>query len=116
MARRYYNRARNYGGRAYNYARSNYGRARSWGSRQQKGAIQLRVGQEWLAGAAIGMTNMDEKIPNELKLAGATMPVSGRYGGKAKAVFQGMIFGNLAQYYLKFRLPGGDATNEGEGL
>lgn len=97
--RKAYNTGRRY---AHNYRRNagNYARSVNKGN-----AFKLRLGNEYMLGAALGFTNMDEKIPADVKLMGATMPVGGKIGGKAKALSQGMVFGNVVQHMLGVRLP-----------
>lgn len=51
----------------------------------------------WLLGALVGLTDIDNKIPATAKVLAATMPVSGRIGGKIRGVGQGMCFGDVIQ-------------------
>jgi len=114
MARKYYNRARSYAGGGYRRSR-NYGdRARSYYRKQNM--VKLNIRKEWAAGAAVGFTNQDDKIPisAEHKLMLATMPVGGSIGGPVKGFFSGLCFGNAAQHATGFRVndpgqTGGDA-------
>jgi hypothetical protein len=79
MARRYRGFVRRY-----------YGRARRYGSK-----VGLNVNMPFLAGAVIGFSDLDEKIPAQIVLGAATVPVRGL--GTVKAAAQGIIFGNLLQ-------------------
>ena len=88
---------RNYGGQKM--ARRNYRRSYrrySRGARRSYGRkAGLALSPAFLAGALIGVTHMDDKIPKQLVLIGATVPVRGI--GTVKAVAQGLIFGNVLQ-------------------
>lgn len=87
MARRFSGYARR--GRMY------YGRARRFVGRSYGSKVGLNVSIPFLAGVAIGYTDLDQKIPSQLVLGAATAPVKGL--GTVKAAAQGIIFGNLIQ-------------------
>ena len=111
---------RKYGRRAYNTGRRYAHNFRAKGYRyansvNRGNAIKVRAGNEWLLGVALGFTNMDNQVPSEVKLGGATMPVGGKIGGKVKAGFQGMIFGNLVQHLIGFRTGGSDGQTGNDG-
>ena len=87
MARRYRRYARR--GRMY------YGRARRFAGRSYGGKVGLNISMPFIAGAVVGYTDMDQKIPSQLVLGAATAPIKGI--GTVKAAAQGIIFGNLVQ-------------------
>ena len=65
---------------------------------QKKGAdFKLVRSVPWIIGGLIGFTDIDNKIPASAKVLAATMPVSGRIGGKIRSVGQGMCFGDVVQ-------------------
>lgn len=101
MARRWRNYKRKfYTSRAYKFGRRAY----------RKSGLQLST--EFLAGAAIGLTNFDQKIPAEIKLIAACAPVKGL--GKIKALAQGMIIGDIIQARTGFGLfTGGNGGSGG---
>lgn len=82
--RRYAGRARGYAGRAYRASNRSFG-----------GKMGLNISPAFLAGMAIGFTDMDERIPAQAVLGAATVPIRG--AGMLKGVAQGIIFGNLVQ-------------------
>lgn len=88
MARRNY---RGYARRGRMYA----GRARRFAGRSYGSKVGLNVSMPFLAGVAIGYTDLDSKIPSQLVLGAATAPIKGL--GTVKAAAQGIIFGNLIQ-------------------
>jgi hypothetical protein len=85
MARRR-NYRRSYGGRRPYYS------ARSGGRR---GGVGINLSMPFLAGAIVGYTDMDNKIPAQLVLGAASAPVRGM--GVLKGAAQGVVFGNLIQ-------------------
>lgn len=119
--RRYYNRGRQY----YSRARSGYRRARSAGRRAyNRGYVRFynsrpgfaayranqaiglyNPGAEYLAGAVIGLTSIDNKIPAPLKIIGAALPLRGGIGGKVSRFFRGMLIGDAVSYFTKFQIP-----------
>ena len=72
-----------------------YGRARRFAGRSYGGKVGLNISMPFIAGAVVGYTDMDQKIPSQLVLGAATVPVRG--AGMVKAAAQGIIFGNLIQ-------------------
>ena len=72
-----------------------YGRARRFAGRSYGGKVGLNISMPFIAGAVVGYTDMDSKIPSQLVLGAATVPVRG--AGMVKAAAQGIIFGNLIQ-------------------
>lgn len=73
----------------------------------------------WLLGALVGLTDIDNKIPATAKVLAATMPVSGRIGGKIRGVGQGMCFGDVIQKnilpMLGIRIGAGASTGGNAG-
>jgi hypothetical protein len=78
------------------------------------GGVKLNLSPAFLVGAALGgLTSLDNRIPVEVKIAGACMPVSGRIAGPIKAFLQGMLIGDAIQSVTGFRgfdVPGAPAT------
>ena len=87
MARRWRSYARR--GRMYT------GRARRFAGRSYGGKVGLNVSPAFIAGMVVGFTDLDQKIPSQVVLGAATVPVRG--AGMVKAAAQGIIFGNLIQ-------------------
>jgi len=56
---------------------------------------------------------MDDKIPAEITLAGASMPIRGKGFGMIKAVSQGVLMGNLIQSLTKNKGLSGKGSNFG---
>jgi len=127
MARNYYSRARSYGRRAYNRARyagrrayyrgytrfynSNVG-YRAWRANQTIGLYN--PGVEYLIGTAVGVTDLDNRIPAVVKILGAALPLRGGIGGKLSRFFRGMLIGDAISHYtgVKFNVPVvGDGSN-----
>jgi hypothetical protein len=77
--------------RRFSYAR----RAYRFGGRSYGGKMGLNISPAFLAGMAIGFTDLDQKIPGQLVLGTAVAPIKGI--GTIKAGAQGIIFGNLLQ-------------------
>jgi len=115
-ARRGYRRARSYGRRAYNrgYTRfynSNIGYG-AWRANQTIGLYN--PGVEYVAGAAVGITDLDNKVPAVVKILGAALPLRGGIGGKVSRFFRGMLIGDAISHYtgVKFNVPVvGDGNN-----
>jgi len=115
-ARRGYRRARSYGRRAYNrgYTRfynSNIGYG-AWRANQTIGLYN--PGVEYVAGAAVGITDLDNKVPAVVKILGAALPLRGGIGGKVSRFFRGMLIGDTISHYtgVKFNVPVvGDGNN-----
>jgi hypothetical protein len=80
-----------------------YGRAysRGWryGKKYRRGKSSMGISKNMLfwGGAAIGFSNLDEKIPAQYSLLAATAPIYGGGVGKIKAIAQGIVFGNIIQ-------------------
>lgn len=91
MARRRYRSGRSfrrYASRGYGFARRAYGKS------------GLNLSMPFLAGAALGaFTDIDNNIPTEIKILGATAPVRGF--GMVKGFAQGMLFGDVLYKYIK---------------
>lgn len=75
------------------YGRRPYYASRRGGSR--RGGMGLNLNPAFLAGAAIGFSDLDKNIPGQVVLGAATAPIRGL--GMIKGVAQGIIFGNLVQ-------------------
>ena len=75
------------------------------------GSTKLQISTGFLAGVAAGVTNLDNKIPADVRIALAAAPITGI--GMVKGFFQGAILGDIAQKRLGFRLPAG-ATSGGQ--
>ena len=95
-----FRRGRYYAG----YSRGSFGFGR--------GKFGLSLSIPFLAGAAIGMTNLDNMIPPWVKILAACAPVRGI--GPVKAVAQGMLLGDVVQSMTGFTIPvGGNTTGSG---
>jgi hypothetical protein len=138
MARNYYprrrrfNRARNFIGRTARYgARGAYwaqraynrGYTRFYNSRVGYGAWRANQaiglynpGAEYLAGAVLGLTAIDNKIPAPLKIIGAALPLRGGIGGKVSRFFRGMLIGDAVSYYTKYQIPIPGIDNAGSNI
>lgn len=89
---------RRYASRGYGFARRAYGRS------------GLNLSMPFMAGAALGaFTEVDNNIPNEIKILAATAPVRGF--GMVKGFAQGMLFGDVLYKYIK----GGIGSNQTSG-
>lgn len=100
MARRK-NRSRGRGRSSRGYSGGGY---RGRGERGRGGGGRLfGIGIPFWIGAAVGLTNLDERIPAELKLAAACAPFK---LGAIKGVAQGMVLGDLAQKRFGINLSG----------
>lgn len=75
------------------------------------GKFGLNITPSMLAGVAIGMTNLDEKLPQGAVLAAAVAPVRGI--GVIKGAAQGVVLGNLLQGFLGGRSLGEHASGFG---
>ena len=93
-------------GKVQYYAKRGYSRSMPYvkkfaGGYQSKGKnFSVMLPLTWIAGAVFGATDFDNKIPAVVKVGVATMPISGKWGGKAKQFAQGMCFGDLIQKQL----------------
>lgn len=103
--RRYYARARSAGRRTYNRGRRYYARGRGYATRANQSIGLYNPGAEYLAGAVIGLTSIDNKIPAPLKIIGAALPLRGGIGGKVSRFFRGVLIGDALSYYTKFQIP-----------
>lgn len=71
-------------------------------------------GVEYLAGAAVGVTDLDNRVPAVVKILGAALPLRGGIGGKVSRFFRGMLIGDAISHYtgVKFNVPVvGDGNN-----
>lgn len=81
------------------------------GRRKSRGALKgigLNLSMGFLGGLAAGVSNLDNRIPADIKIAAAAAPVSGL--GMIKGIAQGMIIGDIVQKRLGFRLPVGSTS------
>lgn len=96
-----FNRRGSYNGRQRWYRRAYYGARRAYTrSNARNGynkAVRLNSPLTWIAGAAIGLLDVDDKIPAELKVGLANMPLTGSVAGRVRSVAAGMCFGDLLQ-------------------
>lgn len=76
-------------------------RRRNYRSYPKKRKTGINLSTSFLAGLAVGFTDIDKKIPAEVVLGAAVAPVSGI--GTIKAVAQGVVCGNLIQNLMKNR-------------
>lgn len=107
MARFKRSRKGSYRGRKYAYSASRRGFAGSFGG------YGLNLSTPFMLGTVIGYTNMDDKIPAEMTLAGASVPIQGKGFGNIKAVSQGILMGNLIQSLVKNKGLSGRGSNFG---
>ena len=108
MARRYRRSGSgSYRGRKYAYSAGRGGFAGSFGG------YGLNLSTPWLAGAVVGFTNLDEKIPAELTLAASSIPLKGRGIGPIKGFAQGVLCGNLIQSLVANKGISGQGSNFG---
>lgn len=73
----------------------------------------LSLSTEFLAGAVVGLTNYDAKIPAELKILAACAPVKGF--GRIKAFAQGMLLGDVIQARTGINIMGGGTISTNGG-
>lgn len=85
MARRTYRRGKYYGSR----------RGGKFTAGRGKNAIGINLSPAFLAGVAVGYTDMDKSLPANAVLAASAAPVKGL--GMVKAAAQGVIIGNIIQ-------------------
>jgi hypothetical protein len=99
--------------KAQNYrAGKKYFRGKSRG-----GSMGINKYMPFWAGAAIGFSNLDDRIPAQYTLLAATAPISGGGIGKIKAVAQGIVFGNIIQNITSGKTSiGGSSSNAGFGI
>ncbi len=115
-ARRGYRRVRSYGRRAYNRAYTRFYNSNiGYGAWRMNQSIGLyNPGVEYLAGAAVGITDLDNRVPAVVKILGAALPLRGGIGGKVSRFFRGMLIGDAISHYtgVKFNVPVvGDGNN-----
>ena len=109
MARRRFRR--NYRG---TYRGRRYGASfRRRGFAGSYGGYGMNLSTPFLAGAVVGYTNMDDKIPAELTMLGASAPIRGKGFGTVKGFSQGVIMGNLLQLLTKNKGLSGKGSNFG---
>lgn len=72
--------------------------------RGAKKAVDLSM--ETMAGIVVGWTDMDQKIPSDIVVLGATAPINGF--NKPKKFFRGVMFGNRVK-----QLVSGSGLNTG---
>ena len=65
------------------------------------GKASLNISPGFIGGLVAGLTNYDNKIPADIRIAAAAAPVSGI--GVVKSVAQGMILGDILQKRVGFR-------------
>lgn len=127
MARNFYRSARGAYRRTRSYARRRYDNAyaraytrfynsrpgfAAWKANQTIGLYN--PGVEYLAGAVLGVTDIDNRIPAVVKILGAALPLRGGIGGKVSRFFRGMLIGDAISHYTgkKIAVPGiGDGSN-----
>ena len=134
MAGYYYNQGR----RVYRSARGAYRRTRSYARRRFSNAYArgytrfynsnigygawranqsiglYNPGVEYLIGTAVGVTDLDNRIPAVVKILGAALPLRGGIGGKLSRFFRGMLIGDAISHYTgaKINVPVvGDGSN-----
>lgn len=73
----------------------------------------LQVSMPFLAGLGIGLTDLDNNIPPEIKLVAACLPFRGKGIGTIKAAAQGMILGDIVQKRMGVNLFGGIKGSSG---
>lgn len=102
MARqRVYQRGRwNYG---YANGKAGFYRGKGKGKFSKYGDFGITLYPEYLAGMAVGaLTDLDNNIPAQIKVAAACAPVKGTIPGKIKGFMQGMLLGDVIQAYTGF--------------
>lgn len=106
-------RFRNFRGRF----KGGYSKAKSWAGRN-KGQI-MGFGLPFIAGVIVGMTNYDEKIPAEIRILGACLPIGKWVKGAypVQLFCQGLLVGNVIQQRTGISLGGGSSgISSGWGL
>lgn len=92
------------------FATRSFHRAKNYGSSYAKG-IGINASLPFLAGVAIGITNLDDVIPKTATIAVACAPVKGI--GAIKAAAQGTIIGNLLQSKFGLNIGSGLGSSAG---
>ena len=94
--------------RAGGYARKAGGYAKRYQSAANRGfgpeGFKVYPDMPLAAGVGIGMTNVDQMIPPEVILVGASLPIGGKYGRSVRNFFGGMILGELLSRVTGFKL------------
>lgn len=91
----------------------NYGRrVRSYGRRNREKILGMAPAV--VAGVIVGMTNMDDKLPKNLVLLGATAPNMVKGQHHVKNFCGGVVFGNILQGY-GLNIPGVGSTGNARG-
>ncbi len=83
-------------------------RRKSYRSYPKKSKTGLNLSTPFLAGLAVGYTNIDKQIPAEVLIGCAVAPVRGF--GSIKAGAQGVLFGNLLQSLIAKKGLGGTSA------
>ena len=65
------------------------------------GKASLNISPGFIGGLIAGLTNYDNKIPADIRIAAAAAPIKGV--GIVKSVAQGMILGDILQKRVGFR-------------
>lgn len=97
--------------RRYRKARS-YGRTAYRGGKKAAGILGLSPA--FLAGVAVGYTNLDDKLPQKAVLVAAVAPLKVKGFYQVKAGAQGVILGNMLQGYIQGN--GGGTAASGFGV
>ncbi|HQD27174.1 MAG TPA: hypothetical protein PKV78_11625 [Methanoculleus thermophilus] len=107
MARNYYSRARRGYRRTRSYVRRRYNNAYARAYKANQSIGLYNPGVEYLAGVAVGVTDLDNRIPAVVKILGAALPLRGGIGGKVCRFFRGMLIGDAISHYtgVKFNVP-----------
>lgn len=103
MAR--FQKAKAYGRKAYGYARRGATYRRTFA---HKSGYGVTISTPFLVGMAVGLTDLDNNIPGEIKILAATLPVKGPGVQFIKTAAQGMILGDVVQKMTGFGLPLGN--------
>lgn len=105
--KRAYYGARNYYSRGRAYARSRYSSFRGGAKKVNSQLGLYNPGAEYIAGAAVGMTEIDNAVPAPVKIALASLPLRGGIGGKVSRFFRGMLIGDVISHYTGVKIPVG---------
>jgi len=99
------NSARYYGQVSRYYGRRTYSRGRRYAKKANESIGLYNPGTEYIAGGAVGLTDIDNRVPAEIKLALACLPLRGGIGGKVCRFFRGMVIGDIVQHRTGFSIP-----------
>lgn len=80
----------------------------------KKTANILGLSPAFLAGLAVGYTNLDDKLPQKAVLVAAVAPLKVKGFYQVKAGAQGVILGNMLQGYIQGN--GGGTAASGFGV